>query len=339
MLYGIILAGGSGTRLWPLSTEQKPKQFLKLFSDFSMIVETSKRIKGRIPVNHQYILTGGSYAGIVREQFGESIHIMVEPEAKNTAPCILWAALKIQKTGGGTMAVLPSDHLIKDTTKFLTALDVAEKAAGQGAIVTFGILPERPETGYGYIEVPYGNYSLNNSAQKVLAFKEKPDYHTAQGYLEAGNFFWNSGMFVFDAEIMIEEFQKNCPQIYAAFEGIDVDNDAQVQKAFGQCSAISIDYAIMEKTKKGYCVPSSFEWSDVGSYLSVYQESRKDVNGNVGNPLAFDAKRCYTNAKKRVVIAGISDIIVAEGEDVILVADMKKSSEIGNIAKIFQEKK
>lgn len=337
LLYGIILAGGSGTRLWPLSTAEAPKQFLKLFSEYSMIVETSNRIAHQIPRERQYILTGEMYSEIVWEQFGDAVHVLVEPEARNTAPCILWAALKIQKMGGGIMAVLPSDHLIKEAAQFGEALNTAKEAAEEGKIVTFGIFPERAETGYGYIEISREPYELNRSVKNILAFQEKPDHTTAEKYLEAGNFLWNSGMFVFRSDVMIEEFRKYCPDIFECFQDIDADCQNDVKKAFEQCRAVSIDYAVMEKTQRGYCIPASFGWNDVGSYYSLYQESQKDDDGNAGNALAINARNCYVNTRKKAVIVGVEDIIVAEGEDAILVADFKKSPEIGCISKKFYE--
>ncbi|WP_066646386.1 mannose-1-phosphate guanylyltransferase [Christensenella timonensis] len=336
MVSGIILAGGSGTRLWPLSSSAKPKQFLNLFSDKSMLRETSERIADIVPMEHQYILTGEKYMPLVKEEFGETVNIMAEPQAKNTAPCILWAAFMIQKhSGGGVAVVMPSDHTIKNGRAFHAALDAAVGKAEQGHIVTFGIRPTRAETGYGYVEIETSEYQANQTVVKLVSFHEKPNQELAGHYLQAGNFLWNSGMFVFDIQTMIDEFQEYEPELYHLFAAIDPDNRAQVARAFEQAKNISIDYAVMEKTKKAYCIPSDFGWSDVGGYESLHEENEKDEYGNVtdGNAIMEQSKDCYVNCQKPVVCVGLKDLVVVETEDAILVAQKDMSEQIGKIAK------
>lgn len=336
MVSSIILAGGSGTRLWPLSSSAKPKQFLNLLSDKSMLKETSERVLDVVPMEHQYILTGEKYTPLVEEEFGGEVNILAEPQAKNTAPCILWAALKIKKqSGNGVVVVMPSDHTIRDGEAFHAALLAAVEKAGEGTIVTFGIRPTRAETGYGYIEIATSEYKTNAKVEKLVSFHEKPDRALAEQYFVKGNFLWNSGLFVFDLQTMIDEFQAYEPELYALFAGIDPDDEAQVAHAFEQAKSISIDYAVMEHTKKAYCLPADFGWSDVGGYESLHQENEKDENGNVtsGDAIMEQSWDCYVNCQKPVVCVGLNDLVVVETEDAILVSRKDMSEQIGKIAK------
>jgi Mannose-1-phosphate guanylyltransferase len=337
MICSIILAGGAGTRLWPISNSKTPKQFLKLFSENSMIVETSKRIEPAVPVHQQYVITGERYKNLTDKQFGGKIRILAEPLAKNTAPCILWAALKIMKDYGedAVIVVLSSDHVVKDDHNFLIAVEAAVEEAKKGSIVTFGILPSRPETGYGYIEIAGTGYELNRTSQKIIAFKEKPTLEKAEEYIAAGNFFWNSGMFVFSARTIIQEFKRCCPDVYTCFEGIDPDNIANIEQAFSKTPSISIDYAVMEHTDLGCCIPSEFGWSDVGSFQSLHEVHEKDQNGNVcfGDVNTKNTNNCFISGNKRIVCIGIENLIVVEGSDSILVAPMNATKDIGDIAK------
>ncbi|MDL2236875.1 mannose-1-phosphate guanylyltransferase [Christensenellaceae bacterium OttesenSCG-928-K19] len=341
-LCSIILAGGSGTRLWPLSDNEIPKQFLALFSDDSMIVETSNRVLPRVPMAQQYVLTGEKYRVLTEETFDGKINVLAEPQAKNTAPCILWAAQKIAKDLGGEtiIVVQPSDHAIGDGQAFLQALDTAAATARKGSIVTFGIVPSRAETGYGYIEIENMDYSANLTAKKALAFREKPDKQTAQEYLAAGNYLWNSGMFIFRADVMINEFKQHCPEVYSCFGDIDPDDMTQVKEAFEKTPSISIDYAIMERSQNVFCIPSAYGWSDVGGYQSLHEESEKDENGNVlrGNIIAEDTKNCYINGTRRIVCIGLDDLVVVESDHTILVAKKDSSEKVGTIAKQMMKK-
>lgn len=336
MVNAIILAGGSGTRLWPLSSSAKPKQFLRLLSDKSMLMETSERILDIVPMKQQYILTGKKFTPLVMEEFGDTVNIMAEPQAKNTAPCILWAAFLIKKkSGNGVAVVMPSDHTIRDGEEFHRALTTAVDKARRGYIVTFGIKPTRPETGYGYIEIAGNRFRLNETVEQLISFHEKPNQELAEKYLNAGNFMWNSGLFVFDIDTMIEEFRTYQPGLYDLFSKIDPEDEKQVEQAFEQAESISIDYAVMEKTNKAFCVPSDFGWSDVGGYESLHEENEKDENGNVidGNVIMEQSRNCYVNCEKQVVCVGIEDLVVVETENSILVARKGMSEQIGKIAK------
>lgn len=341
MISCVILAGGAGTRLWPLSDSKYPKQFLKLFSKNSLLVDTSARLEKLIPVQNQYVITGAVYENLVDEQFDGKINMLIEPMAKNTAPCILWAALYMAKKYGkeAIMVVTPSDHIIKEENAFLSGLKAAVAEAENGNIVTFGIVPSRPETGFGYIEIEDMIYTPNQTVKKVLEFHEKPDLKTAKQYIQAGNYMWNSGMFVFRVKTALEEFEKYSPDLYASFEGIDPEDHDSVAQAFGESPSISIDYAIMEKTQRVCCIPSKFGWSDVGGYDSLYEEHEKDNNGNVcnGQVIAKETRNCYLHGDKRIVCLGVENLIVVERENTILIAKRGMSKEIGNVAKELAE--
>lgn len=337
MVCSVILAGGAGTRLWPLSNNDVPKQFLKLFSNDSMIVETSKRVLPRVPIEKQYVLTGEKYAALVEKEFAGKINMLAEPMAKNTAPCILWAAQKIKKDHGEdtVMIVMPSDHAIKDEYSFMLALDMAIEAAHEGKIATFGIVPTRPETGYGYIEIENADYEANRTVTKLKAFREKPDAKKAEEFLAAGNYLWNGGIFIFTPKTIIGEFEKYCPDVYNCFKSVDPDDKKDIKKAFESVQSISIDYAIMEHTEIAVCIPADFGWSDVGGYQSLHSESEKDENGNAFScdTITVDVKGCYISASKRVVGIGLEDLVIVESGDTILVAKKNRADEVGDIAK------
>ena len=207
--------------------------------------------------------------------------------------------------------------------------------AEKGTIVTFGIKPTRPETGYGYIEIKAADYELNKSVEKLVSFHEKPNTELAEQYLEAGNFLWNSGLFVFDIQTMIDEFRRYEPELYEIFATINPDDEVQIAHAFEQVKSISIDYAVMERTQKAYCLPADFGWSDVGGYESLHEENEKDANGNVadGTAIMEQSRDCYVNCRKPVVCVGLKDLVVVETEDAILVARKDMSEQIGKIAK------
>jgi mannose-1-phosphate guanylyltransferase len=343
MINCIILAGGAGTRLWPLSDHKYPKQFLKLFSENSLIMETSNRVKKMIPIENQYVLTGKEYARLVDENFDGEMNLIIEPMAKNTAPCILWAALIMRKKYGNDaiMVVMPSDHIIKDNEAFLAALTIAKGEAEKGEIVTFGIIPSRPEIGFGYIEIEDMIFEPNKTVKKVCAFHEKPDQLTAKKFVDSGIYMWNSGMFVFSVGTILDEFGTYAPELYANFKEIDPENREEARKAFKKSLSISIDYAIMEKTQKVCCIPSKFGWSDIGGYDSLYEEHEKDADGNVcnGNIVVEDSKNCYIHGNKRIVCLGVEDLIIVERENTILVAKRGMSQAIGNMAKKIHNNK
>ena len=283
-IYSVLLAGGSGTRLWPVSREMYPKQFVKFSGDDSLIQNTIKRLTAVLDQEKVRIVCGVDHLHETARQMEEiGIHaggkIISEPCGRNTAPAILLAMLLIlQQEQDAVLCVFPADHVIRDMDTFHAKLKSAIKLAEMGYIVTFGITPHYPETGYGYIE---GAAELPEQAKAVKRFVEKPDLKTAQHYLESGNFYWNSGMFAFKASVMLDELKAHHPELLFKMQQLDLTQDALSRDAYEQVPNISIDYAIMEKTEKGAVLPSDFDWSDIGSWKSLYDFLPKEAGGNV----------------------------------------------------------
>ncbi|MEQ8857237.1 MAG: mannose-1-phosphate guanylyltransferase/mannose-6-phosphate isomerase [Pseudomonadales bacterium] len=333
----VILAGGTGSRLWPLSRELFPKQFHTLFGDESLLQSTLRRAAraaGQPPV----IVCNEEHRFMVAEQCREIgsawQRIMLEPEGRNTAPAIALAALEVCRAhGDGILLVLPSDHLVADVDAFVAAVARAAAAAAGGALVTFGVRPTAAETGYGYIEAPG---AAGDAAVPVKSFVEKPDAATAAGYFASGDHFWNSGMFVFGAKRFLDELERLQPEIRqcttAAFEGGSEDLDFfRPAPAFLDCPAISVDYAVMERTRHAMVVPVAFGWSDVGSWSAIWEASPQDDAGNhfVGDVLDVDTRNSYVLAQNRLVGAiGVSNLIVVETADAVLVADKDRVQDV-----------
>lgn len=345
----VILSGGSGTRLWPLSRSSMPKQFIPLVSERTMIQETVLRLKG-VKTADPIVVCNEQHRYIVAEQFLEigiqNPSIILEPVARNTAPAIAAACLQAQKSDpDAVVVVLPSDHNIKDIDVFAKAIETAGKEALNNSLVTFGIKPTFVATGYGYIQA-----ESDFSKEKVLSIKkfvEKPDLETAKSYLESGDYSWNSGMFIFKAGAFLEELKALNPAVYEAatksFDGAKVsDNFIYLQKeAFLQSPSISIDYAVMEKTTKGKVVSLDAGWSDVGSWSSLWDISQKDADGNVlqGEAVAIGAKNSLVRCKDRVVaLVGLSDVVVIDTKDALLVASKDKSEKVKDVVEALKAK-
>lgn len=330
----VILCGGSGTRLWPASREMHPKQFLNLMGDFSLLQDTMKRalrISGA-PAENLVTVTLGSLRDGVQKQL-EAInplatqHILSEPFARDTAAAVAFAAHYVKEKFGADayMWVLPADHHIGDENAMALAFSEALYAARENYLVTFGIRPTRPETGYGYILL--GKTLMSEAVHNVERFVEKPNLETARGYVESGTYLWNSGMFVFSAGQVLEKFKKYAPEI----------NDAVIAAMKGSTQATEVrpdlyaaiekkpfDKAIMEKSKLVAVVPCDPEWSDIGSWESLWEIRPKDVNGNVteGQAACYETKNCLVQAKDRLIAcAGVQNIVVIETDDAILIAD------------------
>jgi len=326
MLIPVILAGGTGSRLWPLSRALYPKQFHALFSEHSLLQETLLRAAGVSPAA-PIIVCNEEHRFLVAEQC-RAIDvawdsIILEPEGRNTAPAIGLAALAAP--AGATLLVLPSDHLIQDQSGFADAVAEAEKAAARGGLVTFGLRPDRPETGYGYIRAE----GEGKGARPVGAFVEKPDEQTATAYLDSGDYFWNSGMFVLGAETYLAALDAHAP---AMSEPLRVSHAAGVVdldffrpgEAFLDCPSDSIDYAVMEKADDVWMVPAAFDWSDVGSWSAILDASEQDATGNhlSGDVVSVDTEDSYVQANHRLVgTLGVRNLIVVETADAVLVAD------------------
>ena len=336
----VILCGGSGTRLWPLSRQQAPKQFARLFNGFSLFQQTSQRalrVTGQDPV----IVCSEGHRFVVEQQLEEvDIRprlVICEPVARNTAPALAAAAVYLQAhCPGGSMLVLPSDHLVPDIDVFAADVSEARQAASAGLLVTFGITPTRPHTGYGYIRQAAGLAGMERAAA-VEAFVEKPDLDEAQTFFADPKWLWNSGMFLFPTALLLSELSELAPEVFDSAEaavrlGSTHEHVVDLDRAsFQACPEISIDYAVMEMTEYAAVLPTTLRWSDIGAWQSLWEISEKDPRGNVhtGDVHIADAVNCYLHSDGPLVAAvGIRDITVVATKDAVLVADIAHSEDV-----------
>lgn len=334
MLCALIMAGGKGTRFWPLSTEEKPKQFLNLIGEETMIQMTVNRIKPIIPIERVFVCTGEKYVGLVKEQLPElpEKNIIIEPDGRNTTPCIALSAFVIRRYYKDTnMIVLPSDHLIKDEDKFRNIVQKANDFLenNEEAIVTLGMKPDRPEKGYGYIKYTNKVEEKNEfNIFKVDKFVEKPNEEKAKEYLEDGKYLWNGGMFLWKASNIINEVKKYSPETYEAIHEIEVVKEEFLQDLINDkyqaTESISIDYAVLEKSKNVHVIPSEIGWDDIGTWKAVERYKEKDINDNIlyGDARAIESKsNIAINSSKKVVMIGIDDVMTLETEDSIYIVN------------------
>ena len=344
MLTALIMAGGKGTRFWPLSTEEKPKQFLNLIGEETMIQMTVNRIKPIIPIERIFVCTGEMYVDLVKEQLPElpKRNIIVEPEGRNTAPCIALSAMVIDRYyKNSNMVVLPSDHLINDEEEFRNTLLAADSFIEEKdeAIVTLGMNPSRPEVGYGYIK--YSDEVLKSNDFRVIkvdSFIEKPNLDTAKKYLREGNYLWNGGMFIWSINNVINQIKMYSPNTYNALINVMEVSEDKLQETinnnYGGAEATSIDYAVLEKSKDVYVIPSNFGWDDVGSWESLDRYREKDELGNVlvGQSKAVKANNnLVISSNNSVVVEGLSDIYIIENDGKVLVGH---KSNVANVKKL-----
>ena len=326
----IILAGGTGTRLWPLSRTNYPKQFLKLKGmNQSIFQMTFKRCLKLTDPGHIYIVTNNNYKFLVAgqiEELGYKIHegqILIEPVGKNTLPAIYYGVKEIQKKGDDTILVLPSDHFIKDEQRFMKTVKKGESLAEE-YILTFGIYPTKPHTGYGYIKPkdPIG------AGYRVDEFKEKPDGKTAMTYLDMG-YLWNSGMFMIKTDLFCREVKEHLPEVHEAFQA------QGLQEIYEQTPSISIDYGLMEKSKRVAVIPLDIPWSDLGSFDAFYDEFKSDEHGNLnlGDDILIDSSNnlLYTNKDKAVALIGVQDLIVVDEKDALLICQRNASQRVKEV--------
>ena len=348
--YAILMAGGVGSRFWPVSTQDFPKQFHDMLgTGDTLIQKTFQRLSHLIPKENIFILTNARYKDLVFQQLPEVTNrqVVLEPAMRNTAPCILYASLKIQKENPeAVMIVAPSDHWIEDELAFSENVQRAFNFCSENnALMTLGIQPTFPNTGYGYIEFDKSSTSLIKS---VNQFREKPDYETAKHFIAQGNFLWNAGIFMWSAVSVVDSFKINQPELFALFqEGMSTYNTELEAEFIGENYAkaenISVDYAIMENSSNVYVIPATFDWNDLGTWGSLYDKLDKDVDNNAvvnARTLTEDASgnMIRTKTSKIVVIDGIKDYIIVDKDEVLLIFPKAKEQDIKKVLQSVKAK-
>lgn len=337
----VILSGGSGTRLWPLSRPHYPKQFLALHSDQTLFQETLQRL-APLNLSAPIIVSNDEHRFIVAENLRgigvKANRIILEPVGRNTAPAIAIAALSaLEIEEDAILFVLPADHVIQDGDAFAKAAKAAEALAKTGRLVTFGIKPSMPHTGYGYIQA---GDDVDGAAFTIKAFKEKPDLETAEHFFKSGDYYWNSGMFVFKAKAFLDELQKHEPALLAAAKRALEDGSSDLdfyrldKAGFEECKNISIDYAVMERTQDGVVVPMDAGWCDVGSWAALWDVLPKDENGNVarGDTLLESSSNNYVYAEHKLVATlGVEDLVIIDTKDALLIAARDRAEDLKNV--------
>lgn len=331
--YAIIMAGGIGSRFWPISRTSHPKQFIDILGTGKTLIQnTYERFLKVCPKENIYIVTNDNYLNLVRAQLPDigDQQILTEPVMRNTAPCIAYGCFKIESINpNASIVVAPSDHLILDEAAFITAIEKSLKIASENqCLITLGIKPSRPDTGYGYIQ--YTDQILGEDFHKVKTFTEKPTLDIAKTFIQSGDFLWNAGIFIWSADAILKAFNRYLPEMNEIFADAkpiyNSDNErSHIHKAYLQCTNISIDYGIMEKADNVYVLPSEFGWSDLGTWASIYQLADKDYVGNVVIPsekvIMYDSSNCMVNVpgEKLVVLQGLHDYIVVESNNTLLI--------------------
>ncbi len=340
------MAGGIGSRFWPMSRKETPKQFLNVVSDSTLIQSTLARLQGIVEPECTFVVTHERYVKQTSDQL-PSIpreNILAEPISRNTAPCIMYAAMKLNHTDpDATMIVLPADHVVKNVRQFQRVLKRGIKAAQEeGALITVGIEPTHPATGYGYIQYDSSDADESRGLKSywVKTFAEKPDVATAERFLDSGDFLWNSGMFIWRTDSIMDAVTKHLPKVADAFTSLPKAigsrrEKAAVKRSFGDCPSISIDYGVMERADKVYVVPGSFGWSDVGDWRAVYEFRPKGKTGNVisGNVLVQDSGRCLVQAggDRLIALVGMNDVVVVDTEDATLVCHRDSTQQVKKV--------
>jgi mannose-1-phosphate guanylyltransferase len=345
----VVMAGGSGTRFWPASRGHRPKQFLSIAGEGSLLRQTVLRVAPMVPWSRVWVVTGAAHAAHVREEVPELLaeNVLVEPAARNTAPCIGWATRTIRaRHGEARLVVLPADHFVPDADHFRRDLGLALEAARGGHVVLLGLVPTRPETGYGYIErgAPIhdagktpGDAEAGGGLGQVHAvarFVEKPDHARALAYLAGGRHLWNAGIFVFDAAAMDDAIRRHLPALAEGLDRLDAAPGA-LAELYPTLPSISIDYGVMEREPGIRVIPVQFPWSDVGSWDAAYEEATKDADGNalLGDAIAHAAKGTLVDARsgRVVAIVGVEDLVVVDTPDAVLVARRGQTQDVKHV--------
>ena len=340
--YAVIMAGGVGSRFWPMSRKAQPKQFLDVLGDGKTLFQrTYERFQALCPDANILVVTNKQYIGQIRHQIPDiqDHQILAEPSARNTAPCIAYAAYKIYEWNpDAVMTIAPSDHYIQDEALFIRNIQHAMAQASQhDYLITLGISPTRPDTGYGYIQ--YDEDKHWNGINKVKTFTEKPDVKLARRFIESGDFLWNAGIFIWNARAITEAFAVFTPDMHQAFQQHraqlnGADEETAIGRVYEHCPMVSIDYAIMEKSNNVYVLRANFRWSDIGTWHSLYSLSEKDPNGNVFRARNMVARQShgnivYTSSHTKVLaLNGVEDLIVVESEGMLLIADRHQEQDI-----------
>ena len=340
----VIMAGGVGSRFWPMSTTERPKQFIDVLGvGKSLLQLTVERFKGIVDAENVWVVTNQKYADTVSEQLPDMPrdHILCEPCRRNTAPCIAYVSWRIKsKDPKANIVVSPSDHIVIDIPEFRRVIsDCLAFTADSDAIVTLGMKPTHPETGYGYIQADLSSKSLRNKEIfRVDSFREKPDLETAKQYIQEKNYFWNAGIFIWNVSTIVNAFRIYQPQLAKIFESLlpiynTEREQEEINRLFPECENISVDYAIMEKAEEIFVCPANFGWSDLGTWGSLLQQSKKDLYGNarIGQDIQlFESRNCiiHTTQEKKVVVQGLDGYIVAENDDTLLICKLSEEQRI-----------
>ncbi len=349
MITPVILSGGSGTRLWPLSRKSHPKQLLPLLNDTSLLQDTINRLSGKKSIDKTIVICNEDYRFMVAEQVHasgvETGAIILEPVGRNTAPAIALAAINaMQKDENAVLLVLPADHDIKDISAFHQAIDTGLQQALDGHLVTFGIVPDCSETGYGYIKA--ASAVAVNEVSDIEKFVEKPDFETATKYVNEGGYYWNSGMFMFKASDYLKVIEEFSPDIFAATQNamngatVDMDFIRVDKQAFENCPSDSIDYAVMEKVKNAVVIPVDIGWNDVGSWSALHEIGEQDINNNIliGDTKSISTRNSYVRAEHKLVTTlGVEDLIIVDTDDALLVANKNHVQDIKEIVSALTE--
>ncbi|MBX7193554.1 MAG: NTP transferase domain-containing protein [Sandaracinaceae bacterium] len=347
-LFAVVMAGGSGTRFWPLSRRLKPKQLLALAEpERTLLASTVERVAPLVPTERVLVVTGHHLAEGTRMALPSlpPINVLAEPIAKNTAPCVAWAAYHaLARDPDAVLAVLAADHFVIDGAAYLEVIRRAVTAAADGSLVTVGIKPSRPETGYGYLEV--GGEVGPGFSHTVLRFVEKPDAVRAIEFVQSGRFLWNSGQFFFRADAIVRAFEQHMPELARAMGGVRhapsrAEEMRVVDAAYAGAASISIDHGIMEKAERVRVIPGDFGWSDVGSWTTAWELAKKDDAGNAGTAAFVDARGNFVHAPSGKVVAmlGVSDLVVVDTPDALLVMPRERAQDVRAIVDALKGKR